>query len=123
MKKAELKKHTIDAAGMPVGRVATQVALILRGKHKPSWRAHMDQGDAVEVANAEKMVFKGTKMDTKVYRTHSGRPGGLKETDLPAMLRKGRKGYEEIVKHAVKGMLPTTTMRTTMMKRLSFKHD
>lgn len=119
----ERQKHVIDAAGQAPGRLATRITTLLRGKHKTSWLTHVDMGDSVEVVNVEKMVFTGNKMENKVYRHHTGRPGGLREERLDARLRKGRKGYEEVVRSAVKGMLPTNSFRNEALKRLSFRYE
>lgn len=119
----ERQKHTIDAAGQTPGRLASQIATLLRGKHKTSWQTHVDVGDAVEVVNVEKMVFTGNKVENKVYRRHTGRPGGLREEKLSTRISKGRKGYEAVVRNAVKGMLPTNSFRNEAMKRLSFRYE
>lgn len=117
------EKHVIDAAGQSLGRVATQVANVLRGKHKTTWVADRDMGDAVEVVNIDKMVYTGTKVENKVYRHHTGRPGGLREETLGSQLRKEKRGPTWILRHAVKGMLPTNTFRNEAMKRLSFRKN
>jgi large subunit ribosomal protein L13 len=119
----ERQKHVIDAAGQTPGRLATQLVTLLRGKHKTSWKTHVDMGDFVEVINVEKMVFTGNKVETKVYRHHTGQPGGLREEALSTRLSKGRKGYEAVVKNAVKGMLPTNSFRNEAMKRLTFRYE
>lgn len=119
----ERQKHTLDAAGQTPGRLAAQIATLLRGKHKTSWVTHVDMGDAVEVVNVEKMVFTGNKLENKVYRHHTGRPGGLREEKLSARISKGRKGYEAVVRNAVKGMLPTNSFRNEAMKRLTFRYE
>ena len=115
--------QVVDASGQPLGRVASRVAHILRGKHKTNWVADRDMGDAVEVLHADKMVYTGNKMETKLYRHHTGRPGGLKEETLASKLRKDKKGPAWILRHAVKGMLPTNTFRNEAMKRLTFRNE
>lgn len=110
----------MDAADQPLGRVASRVAHLLRGKHKTSWVADRDSGDAVQVINVDKMVFTGNKVEKKVYRHHTGRPGGLKEATLGQQLRKGKKGTAWVLRTAVKGMLPTNSFRNEALKRLTF---
>lgn len=108
----EKKWYVIDAAGQTVGRLASQVATILRGKHKPTYTPHVDCGDHVIVINAEKVVFTGKKLDQKLYRRHSGYAGGMKETTAREMLNKHP---ERIVMHAVKGMLPKNKLGRKML--------
>ncbi|MBI4121856.1 MAG: 50S ribosomal protein L13 [Parcubacteria group bacterium] len=117
-----VKRETqiVDAADQPLGRVASRVAHLLRGKHKTSWVADRDSGDAVQVINVDKMVFTGNKVEKKVYRHHTGRPGGLKEATLGQQLRKGKKGTAWVLRTAVKGMLPTNSFRNEALKRLTF---
>jgi len=99
----ERKWYVVDAAGKPLGRVASQVASILRGKHKPTFTPHVDTGDYVIVINAEKVVLTGKKLDQKMLRHHSFYPGGLKETPYRVALEK----KPEFVFHeAVRRMLP-----------------
>jgi len=100
----EKKWVLIDAAGLVVGRMASQIALILRGKHKPTFTPHMDCGDNVIVINAEKIVFTGKKMSDKKYYRHTGYPGGIKET-TPARIIEGKFPGRVIMK-AVERMLP-----------------
>lgn len=118
------EKHVIDASGQSLGRVATQAAVLLRGKHKTTWVPDRDMGDEVEIVNADKMVYTGTKADGKkgkMYRHHTGRPGGLREESLASQLRKEKRGPAWVLRHAVMGMLPTNTFRKEAMKRLSFR--
>ncbi len=115
--------HVVDAAGQPLGRVASRIAHILRGKHKTSWVADRDSGDAVEVVNADKLVYTGNKMENKLYRHHTGRPGGLKQATLSEQLRKNKKGSSWVLRTAVKGMLPTNSFRNEAMKRLTFRNQ
>ena len=80
--------HVIDASGVPLGRLASQVAQLLRGKHKPTFAPHLDSGDHVIVVNAEKVALTGAKLDQKKYYRHSGYPGGFKETPVRVVLEK-----------------------------------
>ena len=111
----EKKWFVVDAAGKPLGRVASQVASILRGKHKPTFTPHVDCGDFVVVVNASKVVLTGKKLDQKYYRYHTGYVGGLKEISYREMMEKKP---EEVVAHAVSGMLPKNKLRAKMMTRL-----
>jgi len=115
MKKIERKTHKIDASGMAVGRIATQVALILRGKNKASFVPYLDMGDNVIVENASKLKFSGKKLDQKEYYHHTGYPGGLKTTKMKDLKP------EEIVKRAVWNMLPKNKLRDIVIKRLVVK--
>lgn len=108
----------IDATGQKVGRLATQIAIALRGKNKPEYQPHIDNGDIVEVANADKVVFTGKKIEQKKYFRYSGYPGGLKETKMRD-LRDKNPG--EIIKRAVREMLPPNKLRNDMLKRLIIK--
>ncbi|MFZ6015198.1 MAG: 50S ribosomal protein L13 [Patescibacteria group bacterium] len=114
-----IKRETIeiDAAGKPVGRVATRIAMVLMGKHKPNYNPQNDTGDRVVVKNAEKAVFTGNKETQKVYFRTSNRPGGLKTTPV-------RRAKEEdpnfIIRHAVRYMLPKNKLQDLRMKRLTF---
>jgi large subunit ribosomal protein L13 len=107
--------HVIDAQGQTLGRLATQVATLLRGKHKPYYTPHVDCGDYVIVVNAEKIHVTGNKMSQKIYYRHSGYPGGLKEVTLRDQLQKfpGR-----VVEQAVRGMLPKNRLGRRMFKKL-----
>ena len=99
----ERKWYVIDAEGQNLGRMASQIAAILRGKNKPTYTPHVDCGDYVIVINAEKIEVTGKKRKEKIYKRHTGYPGGLRETTFEKL--QARKP-EEIIKHAVKGMLP-----------------
>ncbi len=99
--------HVIDATDVVLGRLASQVAVLLRGKHKPYFAPHVDTGDFVVIVNAEKVVLTGTKADKTVYRHHSGYPGGLKTRTFHDMLATRP---QQIVEKAVKGMLPHTRL-------------
>eukprot|EP00934_Nitzschia_sp_Nitz4_P004672 Nitzschia sp. Nitz4//scaffold40_size135432//129316//129949//NITZ4_003272-RA/size135432-snap-gene-0.121-mRNA-1//1//CDS//3329551303//4662//frame0 len=100
--------HLVDAADQKVGRVAGQIAQILKGKHKPTYRPNKDMGDFVVVVNAEKVQFSGNKWKDKLYRWHTGFPGGLKERRAEEMWERKP---EEILKKAVLGMLKRTNLR------------
>lgn len=108
------KWHLIDAAGLPAGKVATKVATLLRGKHKPTFAPHMDCGDFVVVVNAGKMLLTGNKADEKVYR-HSQYPGGLKTTTRGRLLQQRP---EEYLRRMVKRMLPQTGLGGRVIKKL-----
>ncbi len=115
LKKIERKLHKIDASDKAVGRLATQIAIILRGKNKPEFEPHLDLGDVVEVSNADKLKFTGKKLEQKKYFRYSGYQGGLKETKMKD-LAKTNPG--EILRRAVREMLPDIKLRRGMMKRL-----
>ena len=101
------KWYVVDAEGQTVGRLASQVAAVLRGKNKPPFTPHVDCGDNVIIINAEKAVFTGKKLDQKLYRHHSGYAGGLKEATAREVLNKHP---ERILMHAIKGMLPKNSL-------------
>lgn len=109
------KWYVVDAENMTLGRLASEVAAILRGKNKPIFTPHMDTGDYVIVINAEKINVTGRKMDQKLYRSHSDYVGGMKETTLREKLAKKP---EEVIEHAVKGMLPKGPLGRQMYKKL-----
>ncbi|MDO4482628.1 MAG: 50S ribosomal protein L13 [Bacillota bacterium] len=111
----ERKWYVIDAEGKNLGRLASEVASILRGKKKPIYTPHVDTGDYVIIVNADKIVVTGNKMKQKVYKRHTGYPGGLKEITLEKLL--DRKP-EEVLKHAIKGMLPKGRLGRQMYKKL-----
>ena len=111
----EKKWFVVDAAGKPLGRVASQVASILRGKNKPTFTPNVDCGDFVIVINAEQVVLTGNKLNQKLYRKHSLYPGGLKETTYKELLEKKPEfAFEE----AVRRMLPTGVLGRQMLKKL-----
>ena len=111
----ERKWYIVDAAGKPLGRVASQVASILRGKNKPTFTPNVDCGDFVIVINAEQVVLTGNKLDQKLYRKHSLYPGGLKETTYRELLEKKPEfAFEE----AVRRMLPTGVLGRQMLRKL-----
>ena len=103
----ERKWYVVDAAGMTLGRLASQVATVLRGKHKPTYTPHVDTGDYVIIVNASKVVMTGKKLDKKMYYHHSGWLGGLKSKTARQFLEKDPVGF---VESAVKGMLPHNTL-------------
>ncbi len=105
----------VDAAGQTVGRLATQVASILRGKHKVDYTPNQPGGDFVVIINAERVVFTGRKLDQKMYTRYSGYQGGLKSTSARVMLAKHP---ERVLEHAVWGMLPKTRMGRKLIRRL-----
>jgi large subunit ribosomal protein L13 len=107
--------HLVDAQGQVLGRLATQVAVLLRGKHKPHFTPHLDTGDFVVVINAEKIVLTGGKERKKVYYHHSGYPGGLKAT-TPERLLKTKP--ERVVEKAIRGMLPKTKLGDALYRKV-----
>ncbi len=107
--------HVIDATDIVLGRLASQVAILLRGKHKPVYAPHVDTGDFVVVVNAGKVAMTGDKRFQSQYRRHSGYPGGLKETSYDEMLRTRP---QLIIEKAVKGMLPHNSLGRQMAKKL-----
>jgi large subunit ribosomal protein L13 len=111
----ERKWYVVDATDMTLGRLASEIAKVLRGKNKPIFTPHMDTGDYVIVVNAEKVKVTGKKLDQKIYYHHSDYVGGMKETTLKEMLQKHP---ERVVEHAVKGMLPKGPLGSQMYKKL-----
>ncbi|HHY36353.1 MAG TPA: 50S ribosomal protein L13 [Firmicutes bacterium] len=109
------KWYVLDAAGKPLGRLATEAARILRGKHKPIYTPHIDTGDHVIVINAEKVVLTGNKLKQKEYIRHSGYPGGLKRTRYEKLLQEKP---ELVVEKAIKGMLPHNRLGRAMARKL-----
>lgn len=109
------KWYVIDAEGKTLGKLAVEAAMILRGKKKPIYTPHIDTGDYVIVINAEKVCVTGKKESDKIYKHHSGYPGGLKETPLKDLRAKQP---EEIIRHAVKGMMPKGKLGRQMFKKL-----
>ena len=109
------KWYVVDAEGMTLGRLATQVATILKGKHKVTYTPHVDCGDYVIVINASKINLTGKKLDDKKYYNHSGFPGGLRERTAKEMINKYP---EEMIERAVKGMLPHGPLGRKMGKKL-----
>jgi large subunit ribosomal protein L13 len=109
------KWYVVDAAGQTLGRLASQVAHVLRGKHKPVYSPSVDVGDYVIVVNAEKIQVTGRKLDQKMYYRYSGYPGGLKELTLRNLLKKHP---TRVIEHAVRGMLPKNRLGRRMFKHL-----
>jgi large subunit ribosomal protein L13 len=111
----EQKWYVVDAAGQRLGRLASEIAMILRGKNKPTFTPHMDTGDFVIVVNAEKIVVTGKKSSQKLYRRHSGRPGGMK---LETFEQLQARIPERIIEKAVKGMLPKNSLGRKLFTKL-----
>lgn len=111
----ERKWYVVDAAEQRLGRLATEIAQILRGKNKPTFTPHMDTGDFVIVINAEKVVVTGKKSSQKLYRRHSGRPGGMKEENFAHLQARLP---ERIIEKAVKGMLPKNSLGRQLFTKL-----
>lgn len=111
----ERKWLVVDAEGQRLGRLASEVATILRGKHKPTYTPHADTGDHVIIINAEKIELTGNKLTDKMYYRHSGHPGGLKERNAEDMLTKHP---ERMLELAIKGMLPKGPLGSRMAKKL-----
>ena len=109
------KWYVVDATGMTLGRLASEVASVLRGKKKPIFTPHIDTGDYVIIINAEKVAVTGKKLDQKVYYHHSDYVGGMKSATLREKLNKKP---EEVIEHAVKGMLPKGPLGREMYKKL-----
>ena len=107
--------HLIDASGRVLGRLATEVAVLLRGKHKPIFSPHLDTGDFVVIINAEKVQLTGNKLKDKLYHRHSGYPGGLKTTTAEQMLKKHP---TRVLEAAVRGMLPKTKLGAALFRKL-----
>jgi len=111
----ERKWYVIDAQGQTLGRLSAQVSKMLMGKHKPIYTPHLDTGDYIIIINADKIQTTGKKLDQKLYRRHTGHPGGLRETTLRVMQQKKP---EYVITHAVKGMLPKKALGAKMLKKL-----
>ena len=107
--------HVIDASGVPLGRLASRVAQLLRGKHKPTYAPHLDGGDHVIVINAEKVGLSGAKIEQKKYYRHSGYPGGFRALGVKDELAKRP---TRVVERAIKGMLPHTSLGRDMYRKL-----
>lgn len=107
--------HVIDASGKVLGKLATQAATLLMGKHKPTFSPNLDTGDFVVIINAEKVQVSGGKEEKKVYYRHSGYPGGLKSVSLEEMMQADP---TRVIEKAVKGMLPTNRLRAVRLKKL-----
>ena len=109
------KTHEIDATDKVLGRLASEIAMILNGKNKPTFERHVDDGDIVVVTNIKNIKVTGNKMQTKIYFRHSGYPGGLKRTKMSELFEKNP---SEVLRKAVFNMLPKNRLRPGMMKRL-----
>ena len=117
VKKSEIQRkwYIIDAANKPLGRVATEAAKLLRGKHKPTFTPNIDTGDHVIILNVNDVILTGSKLDQKMYRHHSGYIGGMKETPAAVMLEKNP---EKAMTLAIKGMLPHNSLGRQSLKKL-----
>ena len=113
--KIERKRYVVDAEGCTLGRLASEIAKVLRGKNKPEYTPHIDTGDYVIVVNAEKVKVTGKKLQQKIYYNHSDYVGGMRETTLAEMMNKKP---EKVIELAVKGMLPKGPMGRDMIKKL-----
>jgi large subunit ribosomal protein L13 len=107
--------HLVDADGKTLGRLAARVASVLRGKHRPTFTPNVDMGDHVVIVNAEKIRLTGTKMETKLYRRHTGYPGGLKTATAAHLFRKDP---TQLLTKAIEGMLPKTPLGNGMARKL-----
>jgi large subunit ribosomal protein L13 len=116
-KPGEIERHwyVVDAEAKTLGRLATQIADVLRGKDKPAYTPHIDTGDFVIVVNAEKVRVTGQKLDQKIYYRHSGYPGGLRSRTLREQLERRP---EEVLRKAVKGMLPKNKLASAQLRKL-----
>jgi large subunit ribosomal protein L13 len=117
IKQDEIERNwrVMDADGQTLGRLATRVAALLRGKHKAAFTPHADMGDSVVIVNAAKIRVTGDKLRAKTYARHSGYPGGLRTETLESLLRRRP---EEVVRRAVRGMLPDTKLGDQLIRRL-----
>lgn len=116
----ERKWYVVDATDMVLGRLASQVASILRGKNKPTFTPHIDTGDHVIIINSDKVVLTGKKLDQKMYRRHSGKPGNMHEVKYRKFMQE-RSDYAVLL--AVKGMLPKNSLGNAMLKKLRVYKD
>jgi len=112
---SEVAWYEISATGLTLGRLASRVALVLRGKHKPSYTPHADNGDFVIITDAERVVLTGNKWRDKMYYRHSGYPGGLKSESAQSLRQRIP---ERIIRHAVEGMLPKNALGRRMARKL-----
>lgn len=110
------KTIEIDALGQSVGRIATQIAMILMGKHEPDYDRRLDTGDLVKVLNASKVIFTGKKLQQKDYYSHSMHPGGIKRAPMRHVFEKDP---GDVIRRAVNGMIPKNRQRENLMKRLT----
>lgn len=107
--------YVVDAAGQTLGRLATEIALRLRGKHKPEYTPHVDAGDYIVVINAEQIRVTGNKTSDKIYYSHTGFPGGIKSISFEKLIEKAP---ERVIEKAVKGMLPNNPLGRAMYRKL-----
>ena len=117
----ERKWYVVDAEGKTLGRMASAVAAILRGKNKPTYTPHVDCGDYVIIINADKVAVTGKKRQEKIYKRHTGYPGGLRELTFEQLMEKQReldRLMNEVIRHAVKGMMPNGKLGRKMFKKL-----
>lgn len=114
----ERKTHKIDAAGKVLGRLATEIAILLRGKNKPDFTPQEDKGDFVSVTNADKIKLTGKKAESKVYLRHTGYLGGLKQASIKKIMKERP---SEVLRRAVYGMLPKNRLRDRQIKRLKME--
>ncbi|MFH1426647.1 MAG: 50S ribosomal protein L13 [Candidatus Kerfeldbacteria bacterium] len=110
--------HVIDATGKSLGRLASEVAILLRGKNKPSFQPHVDGGDIVQITNIKHVKVTGNKQEQKKYFRYTGYPGGIKSSTLDELLESNP---EKLMKMVVRGMLPDNKLRDGMLKRLTIK--
>jgi large subunit ribosomal protein L13 len=117
VKEADIQRKwlLVDASGKTLGRLASEIAKVLKGKHKPTYSPHLDGGDYVVVINADKIAVTGRKMDQKMYYRHTGYPGGIRETNLRGLLARHP---TQALKFAVRGMLPKNRLGRRMIKKL-----
>jgi len=117
VKEADIERKWIlvDAEGQNLGRLASRIAQVLKGKHKPTYSPHLDGGDYVVVVNADKIAVTGRKMDQKMYHRHTGYPGGIRETNLRGLLARHP---THALKFAVRGMLPKNRLGRRMIRKL-----
>jgi len=119
MQEIKRQEHILDASGVSFGRLASQIAVLLRGKNKPNFVPYLDQGDKVIVENVKHIKITGNKLTNKIYYSHSQYPGGLKSIKLKDFIDKH--GHAEVLRKAVYGMLPANKLRKAMLKRLIIK--
>lgn len=116
----ERRWHVVDAGGQVLGRIASQIAHVLRGKHKPVFSPHVDAGDFVIVINAAKVKLTGRKLEGKIYYRHTGYPGSIRETTAAELLEKHP---ERMIERAVRGMLPKNALGRKMLRKLKVYTD
>jgi len=117
----EKTQHIIDAQGKSLGRLASEIAIILRGKNRPDFAPNKTGGDSVLLKNADKVKITGNKLETKIYHHYTGYIGGLKSVPMGKMIEK--KGIEEVIKKTVWGMLPINKLRAQMIKELKIEKN